>query len=194
MDDIEATIVTLTVGNDTHTPHVATTGNHCDSASIEVDKFSDLSGLNIDLDSIVDLDGRVGVADGAGVVGDEIRDTLGTELHALDLGELVGCFGLGDAVDGEAALGVVDETEVLAGLFDCDYVHEAGGVGGICADLAVDLDEALHDDRLDFPVSCSGSARRKRKRGEVPGIQGILEPIPDEYHKWQTVPQLVRTW
>lgn len=49
-------------------------------------------------------------------------------------------------MDGVAALGVVDEAEVLARLLEGDDVHEAGGVGGVGADLAVDLDEALHED------------------------------------------------
>lgn len=51
-------------------------------------------------------------------------------------------------MDGEAALGVVDEAEVLAGLLDADHVHETGGVGGVGADFAVDLDEALLKDSV----------------------------------------------
>ncbi len=50
----------------------------------------------------------------------------------------------------EAAFGVVDEAEVLVGLFDADYVHEAGGIGYVCADFAVDFDEALHYDGFGF--------------------------------------------
>lgn len=72
------------------------------------------------------------------------------KLDALDLAELVLCLLSGDAVDGETALGVVDQAEVLAGLLDGDDVHETGGEGGIGADLAVDLDEALLDDGLDL--------------------------------------------
>ena len=79
---------------------------------------------------------------------DQEWDPTATELHALDLAELVlGLLGL-DAVHGEAALGVVDEAEVLASLVDRDDVHEARGVGDVRADLVVDLDEALHHDGL----------------------------------------------
>ena len=53
-------------------------------------------------------------------------------------------------MDGETALGVVDEAEMLAGLLDRDHVHEAGGVGGIGANFAIDADEALHQDGLGF--------------------------------------------
>lgn len=73
-------------------------------------------------------------------------DTALAELYALDLAKLVlGLLG-GDAVHGEAALGVVDETEVLASLVDRDDVHEAGGEGDVGTDLVVDLDQTLHDD------------------------------------------------
>lgn len=72
------------------------------------------------------------------------------KLDALNLSELVLCLLSGDAVDGETALGVVDQAEVLAGLLDGDDVHETSGEGGIGADLAVDLDEALLDDGLDL--------------------------------------------
>lgn len=53
-------------------------------------------------------------------------------------------------MDCESAFGVVDKSEVLACLLDRDDVHEAGGIGGISADLAVDFNEALHDDGLGF--------------------------------------------
>lgn len=85
------------------------------------------------------------------------------KLNTLDLAELeLGLLGL-DAVDGETALGVVDETEVLAGLVDGDDIHEATGVGHISADLAIDLDETLHHDGLDLTA-----------------VQGVLQPAPSQ--------------
>jgi len=81
-------------------------------------------------------------------VRDQEWDSALAQLNSLDLAKLV--FGLLalDSVDGEAALGVVDKTEVLASLLDADDIHEAGWVGGIGADLAINLDQALHDDGL----------------------------------------------
>ena len=81
------------------------------------------------------------------------------QLHPLHFPELVLRLLLGDAVDGEAALGVVDEAEVLARLLDADDVHEARWVGGIGAHFAVDFDEPLHHD-------CLGLAR----------VEGIFKP------------------
>lgn len=107
---------------------------------------------------------------------DQEWDSTTAELDALDLAELVlGLLGL-DAVDGEAALGVVDEAEVLAGLLDGDDVHEAGGVGDVGADLAVDLDQALHGDGLGLAV-----------------VERILEAVADEDDQGHAVAELVRT-
>ena len=63
MDDVEASIVTLTVGDDTNTTHVTTAGNHGDDTGIELNEVGDLAGGEVDLDSVVDLDGWVWVTD-----------------------------------------------------------------------------------------------------------------------------------
>lgn len=107
---------------------------------------------------------------------DQEWDSTTTKLNTLDLAQLVlGLLGL-DSVDGESALGVVDEAEVLASLLDGDDVHEARGVGGVGADLAVDLDQALHQDGLGLPV-----------------VEGILEAVSDEDDQRHAVAELVRT-
>jgi hypothetical protein len=77
----------------------------------------------VKLDSVIDLDGRVGVSDSSSVVGNEVGDTLGAELVLSDLEELEGGFLGGDSVDGESTLDVVKESEVLARLFDRDDVY-----------------------------------------------------------------------
>jgi hypothetical protein len=43
--------------------HVATTSDHGDNTSVELDEVLDLASCEVDLDSVVDLDRRVGVAD-----------------------------------------------------------------------------------------------------------------------------------
>lgn len=84
------------------------------------------------------------------IVRNQEWDPALAKLNTLDLAELVfSLLGL-DAVHSEATLGIVDETEVLAGLFDGDDVHETSGEGRVGADLAVDLDETLHEDGLGF--------------------------------------------
>lgn len=107
---------------------------------------------------------------------DQEWDSAPAKLHALDLAQLVlGLLSL-DAVDGEAALNVVDQAEILASLLDGDNVHETGGVGDVGADLAVNLDEALHEDGLGLAV-----------------VQRVLEAVANEDDQREGIASLVRT-
>jgi hypothetical protein len=63
VDNVEASVVALTVSDDTDTAHVTTTGNHDNDTSVELDEVGDLASGEVDLDGVVDLDGWVGVAD-----------------------------------------------------------------------------------------------------------------------------------
>ena len=63
VDDVETTIVALTVSDDTDTTHVTTTSSHGDDSGIELDELGDLAGGKVDLHGVIDLDGWVGVAD-----------------------------------------------------------------------------------------------------------------------------------
>ena len=124
-------------------------------------------------------------------------DAALAQLDTADLAQLVLGFLAGDSVYGEAALGVVDEAEVLAGLLDADDILEASWVRWVGADLrfdfdqflalrllrcggahlAVDLDEALHDDLLDLAA-----------------IERVLQSVSNEDDEWHAVAKLVGTW
>lgn len=65
VDDVETTVVALTVGDDTDTAHVTTTSDHGNGASVELDEVGDLASGEVNLDGVIDLDQRVGVADAA---------------------------------------------------------------------------------------------------------------------------------
>jgi hypothetical protein len=122
VDNVETADVLLAVHDDTSTTHVAATGDHNDVAGVEGDELRDLALLKVELDGVVDLDGRVRVTDRATIVGDDVRHALGTHGDLADLEELesrlLGC----DAVHGETTLDVVQETEVFAGLLNRDNV------------------------------------------------------------------------
>jgi hypothetical protein len=77
VDDVEASIVTLTVGDDTDTSHVTTTSDHGDGASVELDELADLAGGKLNLDGVVHLDVGVRVADAARALIVSIRGTIG---------------------------------------------------------------------------------------------------------------------
>ena len=122
MNNVEATDVLLTVRDDTATTPVTATGDEGEVASVKLDKVGDLALLKVELDGVVDLDQRVRVTDGSAIVGDDVRNTLGAKRDLLDLKEFVGSLLRGDAVDGETALDIVKETEVLVGLLNRDDI------------------------------------------------------------------------
>lgn len=116
--DIKVTNVLLTVNNYTSTAHVTTTSDHDNVASVEFHEVGDLSCLQVQLDSIVGLNGGVGVADGTSVVGDNMGDTAGTDCDFTDFAELVRSLFRGYAMDGETTLHIVQEAEVFTRLFN----------------------------------------------------------------------------
>jgi len=159
----------LSVCDDTDTSQVTTACDHAQITAVELDVIDDLARVDIDLDGVVDLDQRVGVADGACVVGADVGDTLGADPHLANLAQLVLGFFITDAVDDESTFDIVDETEILTSLVDRDHIHESSWVGDVSADFAVHLDETLHHDLLGFNVR-----------------QRILEAVAQEDDQGQT--------
>ena len=196
VDDVETAIVSLTVSDDTNTAHVTTASDHSNYTSIEPDEFCNLARGQVDLDGIVDLDGGIRVSDTinphqhffsisfrpqlgptadrcdlrSSIMRNQEWDSSSSDLHSLDLAKFVFCLGLFDAVDGEAALGIVNETEVLARLLNRDDVHVASRIGDVGSDFAIDFDETLHQDGSRFTV-----------------VQGVLEAISEEDDQRETI-------
>lgn len=63
MHNVEASIMAFSMGDDTHTAHVTTTRNHSNDSSIETDEVGDFAGGQLNLDGIVDLNGRIRISD-----------------------------------------------------------------------------------------------------------------------------------
>jgi hypothetical protein len=63
VDDVETTVVALSVGDDTNTAHVTTTSGHSNNTSVELDEVGNLASGKVDLHGVVDSDGWVGVTD-----------------------------------------------------------------------------------------------------------------------------------
>ena len=179
MHDIEASNMLLPVYDNTCSSHVTPTSDHDDVACVELDEIDDFALLEVKLDGIVDLNERVGVTNGSPVVGDNVGDTFATDSNSADLEEFVGGFLRGDAVDGKAAFHVIEEPEVFPRFLDRNDIHVAGGVGLIGANLVIDFDEALLDDRSDFLSS-----------------QRILQPVSEENCEGEGFAELVgaRRW
>lgn len=60
--DIETTVMTFTVSDDANATHVATTSSHGNDTSVKAYGIGDFAGGKVDLDSVVDLDGGIRVA------------------------------------------------------------------------------------------------------------------------------------
>jgi len=176
MNDLKTTDMAFTVSDNTNTAHVATPSDSGDVADFKLDKLGNLPGFEVELDGVVNPDQGVRITQSATIVGHHKRDALGTELDLLDLEKLVlGLLG-GNAMDGEAALDVVHQAEVLGSFLNSNDVHESSGEGGISPDLAVDFDETLHQNLQHFLAS-----------------QSILQAVPQEDNKGQALALLVRT-
>jgi hypothetical protein len=80
--------VLLPILDHSYTPYVPPAGHHDHVADVKLDEVHDLVGLQIDLDGVVGLDERVGVADGATVIGVQVGDAFLAKLNIPHLAEL----------------------------------------------------------------------------------------------------------
>lgn len=150
VNQVETTIVSFLVNDGTDTTQVTTTGDVDQLTNVELDVVSDLTGSQVDLDGVIDLDVWVWVSDSSTIVSDNVWNTLLTQLDLLDLTQLVGSFFVSDTVDSESTLDVVDQSEVFVGSFQGDNIHETSWVGSVSSDLTVNLNMTLHHDSLNF--------------------------------------------
>jgi hypothetical protein len=63
VDNVETSIMTLAVGDDTYATHVTTSSDHSNNTSIKLDKISDLAGSKVNLHGIIDLDCWIWITD-----------------------------------------------------------------------------------------------------------------------------------
>jgi len=118
MHNIKSSNVLFPMDDDARSAHVTSASNHDNVAGIKLDIVNDFALLKVKLHGVVDLDEGIWVADGSSIVGDDVRDTLGADGDPSDLEKLVGGFLGSDAMNGEATLDVVEETEVLPGFLN----------------------------------------------------------------------------
>lgn len=79
----------LTMGDHTNTPHVTATNNHGKISGVKLDKINDLASFDLQHYSIVHRNHGIRIADGATVMCDKVRDTLGSGSNTSHLTELV---------------------------------------------------------------------------------------------------------
>ena len=174
--NVEATGVTLNGEDLADESSVGAASDHGDGADAGLEGGLDGTGGDVDDDGVVAVDLGVGEADAATVVGGEHGGAVagGPEVH--DLAELDLGLLLGQADHLEAALNVVQHADAVVGLGDLEDIHEAGGVLGVDAGAAVDLNEALADDHLGLLV-----------------VEGVLETVTEDHGKGHALTDLVGT-
>jgi len=190
VDNVKGPRVPLPVDDGAHTPQVVAAGDHHKVASVKLDEFLHLAGGDVDLHGVVDLDQGVGVADGAAVVGGDVRHVLGPGGNLAHAAQLVSGLLWLDPVDNKASLHVVEDAEVLIGSFNGNNIHEASGEGVVSSDLAINLDEALLDNLLHLLVreSIPQTVPKEQCHGEaLTRLVGASAGLGGLWVRWEDV-------
>ena len=119
----------------------------------------------------------MGEADCSAVVGHNIRNFVFAKHLSLDFAQLETSL-LGVNLDRlEAALDVVEDTEMLSGLHDRDHIHSTKRVPGVASDLVVNFDIAR-------PVSADFDA--------LLAGEGEFQPVAEQYGQRDAFSHFVR--
>ena len=166
----------LNVHESTHSSTVVTLGDHSHGSKVKFQDIAGLSGGNIDLHGVTDLNIRVRVSQSSTVMGNGARDLSSTDVDLVDSAKLVLSFFSLDAVQDIASFGVIQQSEAIVRLFQLDDIHETGRIILVSADLSVNLDATFHADLLAFLAS-----------------QRILETLTKDNSDRQAFSKLVRS-
>lgn len=108
--------MTFSIRDDPHTTQISAPRDHTEVPHVEFDVVRDLPAGNVDSNGVVHLDGGVGVADGASVVSDAIRDSFLAQRHSLHLSQLV-------LEESEREEREDSDTNLLLARAQCLYAH-----------------------------------------------------------------------
>jgi len=157
VDDIETSNVSISVDYNSDSSDVVTGGDHAQVASLELNSVNDLTSGDVELNSIVDVDFRVGESESSTIVGNNVRDLVRTNSLLSDLAELVFSFFGADVSEDESALNVIKNSVKFSSLLDADDIHKTSRESGVSSDLAIDSDVSflVIDNHSDFSSSKS---------------------------------------
>lgn len=175
-DNREGALVFLNVHKLSNTSGVTSLGDHDHGTEFELDNVGHLTSGDINLDSVVDLDIRVGVSQSASIVSDSNWDLVCGDIHLGDAAKLVRRFGFFDSVKDITSLGVEKETKAVARLVEFDDIHETSWVVLVGSDFSIHLDATFHANLHALLVG-----------------KGILQTITKDNGDREAFSQLVRT-
>jgi hypothetical protein len=179
VSNVVRSLVDFNVLENTNATDIVSTSDENGSTVLELEASIDITGLEVKLDGVVNVDLGVGVTDGSSVMGDDVRNLVLTDSLLLDLAEFELGFLLRDLDGGEASLNVVKDSEVLSGFGDGDDVHESEGESVISTDLVVYSDVSVILILADLDALVSGKS--------------ILQSGSEENVKGETLSHLVGT-
>jgi len=177
--NVVRTVVDFDVLEDTDATDIVSSSDEDTGTVLELEAGIDVTGGEVELDGVVDVDLGVGVTDGSSVMGDDVRNLVLTDSLLLDLAEFELGFLLRDLDGSEASLNVVKDSEVLSGFGDGDDVHESEGESVISTDLVVYSDVSVILILADLDALVSGKS--------------ILQSGSEENVKGETLSHLVGT-
>ena len=177
MDDLIVTGVLLSGSDNTNSTNTVTTRHHGNVSNIELNDIQNLTGGDINLNGVVNLDLWVRELESSSIVSDGVRDLVVTHEGLGDLAKLERGLLLLDLVNGETSLGCPQKSEVLVGLINVDNIHKTSGESHVGSDLSVNLDELLHNDHLSLVVG-----------------QSVLQSVAKQDDEWERSGGLVWTW
>ena len=119
--------------------------NHGQVSELHLIKLFNFKIGQIKLDGIMNSDGLIGETKGPPVVGNQVRDLIGTDGFLHDSADLEVLFVLIniDINELESALDVMHHSEGIVAFGDLNHVHQANWVLGVSSDLMVDSDQAF---------------------------------------------------
>ena len=114
-----------------------------DIAGLHLVDSLDSPCLQVELDSVLDLDLLGEELEGPSVVGGKVADLIGSEEFLLNPAELEVLLCPPELDQLEPSLDVVEDSVGLSELGNVDHVHQAAGVLGVPPDLLVHDEQAL---------------------------------------------------
>jgi hypothetical protein len=177
MNDFKTSGMFFSGGNNTNTTQIATSRNSAEVSHFEFHESIDLASLKVKLDSIIDLNVGMRIADGSAIMKGNVRDSFGSQLKSLDLAELILGLLRSDLLESESALGVVEQSESSIGdLIDGNHIHETSGISDVGSHFVIYFDQSLH-----------------ANKSHLSPCESELESVPQKDDQRERLPQLVRT-
>ena len=89
MNNVKGAGMSFAVDKGTNTTQISTSGDHAEIARVEFDVIGDFAGGNINLHGIVGFDQWIRITNGAAIMCNQERHTLGTQLCLANLAQFV---------------------------------------------------------------------------------------------------------